>query len=769
MKKTENLLKQVSTYLMYDTIYDQNNSGTVYKAKHKETKEPCLIKVLTKERLKNDVYFSERIQQEGKFFQELDNPSILRFFNVVETANYYYFICEGSDEGTLEGFIKENNKIFSEDEVLALLIMIIESYFDFFKRQRPYNNLSSKSLYKFGYHYKLSPFFLPVYYESLENSLKNFKPSPYISPEGLEGAPNTAKRDIWALGVLTYELFFGKIPFNGDNIISLSKNIEKNLSDVNKSIEKSNKISPDLKNLMKRMLEIESKRINWPELVEHNILRNYKKNLENILVRDYQKVCEDLQNGKVSFIPNQGMKAIKMLPSIDTTKNSISDSPILQRNIREVLECFDNEYSFKARLLTTLETVYLNWSTLLHASPKKAFSPKKKGSPTKKGKSNNKIIDDEDFELEFDEGINVMLPKDSSIEKRNSMLSNTDSKKKSEEKKMNNGSEEKEEKKKNNKSNSVGELGKNKLRRSNSSSSDEGKNKDTLKIMKPSVYPQIELHNKETEKARMNYLKSLRLKKETLKPILEVSVEESSTLDTLTISVVKRNFQDVVKEFFYRYLHEKEIIEFLYNTYLQMDKLNTDCNKSFPGYCLMKLIMLRFSLLKANIEGKMNVFSLDFWKEIVNLEMYNDIKKNCVEEDQKRYEGSYKKSYNEAKNYSSLLNSEQKKFINYDLNTPHFEMNKNFNESFHLLIIELYEEGKNVKKKDSKKFVEIFTIIYKLMFCLEVSKYLSFVKLDLEIDFDIVEFQERMISIKPENLIYEVDLYKNKLIEVKKK
>ena len=49
----------------------------------------------------------------------------------------------------------------------------------------------------------------------------------YVSPEMIESKKYNNSVDIWSLGVLTYELMFGKSPFNGKDYEDTFKNVLK--------------------------------------------------------------------------------------------------------------------------------------------------------------------------------------------------------------------------------------------------------------------------------------------------------------------------------------------------------------------------------------------------------------------------------------------------------------------------------------------------------------------------------------------------------------
>jgi Serine/threonine protein kinase len=49
----------------------------------------------------------------------------------------------------------------------------------------------------------------------------------FLAPEQLEGKPADARSDVWALGVLLYELLTGRLPFASENLSDLMSNVRK--------------------------------------------------------------------------------------------------------------------------------------------------------------------------------------------------------------------------------------------------------------------------------------------------------------------------------------------------------------------------------------------------------------------------------------------------------------------------------------------------------------------------------------------------------------
>lgn len=49
----------------------------------------------------------------------------------------------------------------------------------------------------------------------------------YMSPQVLKHKQYTSKTDVWSLGILFFELLFGRLPYNGYNEDDLHRNIVK--------------------------------------------------------------------------------------------------------------------------------------------------------------------------------------------------------------------------------------------------------------------------------------------------------------------------------------------------------------------------------------------------------------------------------------------------------------------------------------------------------------------------------------------------------------
>ena len=162
--------------------------------------------------------------------------------------------------------------------------------------------------------YKLSDFGL----SKLKNDIKkrNLCGSPlYMSPELFKIDSNIAdienrKLDIWALGILAYELFFGKRPFEAFSLDELSQMFEKGNYQIDLSLTKEEKISKEFFIFLTKCLQKDPiNRANILELKNSDFLNLNIDYLEKMNSIEFENFLQDSskikkENDKTIFIIN---------------------------------------------------------------------------------------------------------------------------------------------------------------------------------------------------------------------------------------------------------------------------------------------------------------------------------------------------------------------------------------------------------------------------------------------------------------------------------
>ena len=141
-----------------------------------------------------------------------------------------------------------------------------------------------------NYNIKLIDFGLGIILGPNEKSEQPFGTVSYVSPEVLCGEKYDKSVDIWCIGILTYFMLAGKLPYDDpdDNENEIAR---QTINDPIPFIEeKWNIISDEAKDFVRKCLEKDpKKRINIKEILKHKWLKKYlpeaQKNLDLKLER----------------------------------------------------------------------------------------------------------------------------------------------------------------------------------------------------------------------------------------------------------------------------------------------------------------------------------------------------------------------------------------------------------------------------------------------------------------------------------------------------
>lgn len=207
--------------------------------------------------------------QEAVQHSALNHPNIIKLYDYFIQENKISLVLEYAQHGNLFKLMRKQrqneqqiHKYFTQT---ANALMYIHTQKLIHRDLKPENLLLDSN-----FNIKVCDFGWSGLKQSGQSRFTFCGTLDYMSPEVIRGDNQSYEVDIWALGILLYELFHDVAPFKGNTHTELLNNI----------VEKKPKISPmvpkEAKDLILRLLAIEpSKRINLQEIKTHPFVLKY--------------------------------------------------------------------------------------------------------------------------------------------------------------------------------------------------------------------------------------------------------------------------------------------------------------------------------------------------------------------------------------------------------------------------------------------------------------------------------------------------------------
>ena len=227
--------------------------GTVYKVLKKSDNKIYVIKKISLMDLpKNKL---EKAKLESKILSSVKSPYIVRYYESFEENNFLNIVMEYCDGGDLKEFIvknKEKNILLKENIIWTIFLKILIGLSELHKNKILHRDLKPLNIFLTKKYLDIKIGDLGVAKILNESNFTNTMIGTpyYLSPEICKELPYNYKSDIWALGIILYELCTYEYPFDTEFEVAL---IRKILREKPKPI--SEYYSKDLQNLINLILD----------------------------------------------------------------------------------------------------------------------------------------------------------------------------------------------------------------------------------------------------------------------------------------------------------------------------------------------------------------------------------------------------------------------------------------------------------------------------------------------------------------------------------
>jgi serine/threonine protein kinase len=240
-----------------DAAVGHGGMSELYKATDTRTGQEVALKVPLPEMEADPILF-ERFKREEEIGQLLDHPGIVKTFRGEERSRVY-MVMEWVEGRLLRSILSQERKLPIERSV-TLTLRICDALDTMHKHGVVHRDLKPENIMVDSEdRIKIIDFGIAMKEDARRLTFVNLSATlgtpDYISPEQVRGQRGDQRSDIYAAGVMLYEMLTGQVPFAGPSpLASMNERLQHNARPVR---ELNPKVSPALEEIVYRALERE--------------------------------------------------------------------------------------------------------------------------------------------------------------------------------------------------------------------------------------------------------------------------------------------------------------------------------------------------------------------------------------------------------------------------------------------------------------------------------------------------------------------------------
>src|SRR5699024_6718314 len=256
--------------------------------------EEVAIKVL-RTNYQTDQIAVARFQREARAMAELNHPNIVSIRDIGEEDGQQFLVMEYVDGSDLKKYIQDNAPL-ANNEVVRIMEEVLSAMTLAHQQGIVHRDLKPQNilLTKDGT-VKVTDFGIAVAFAetSLTQTNSMLGSVHYLSPEQARGSKATVQSDIYAMGIMLFEMLTGHIPYDGDSAVTIAlQHFQKPLPSI---IAENKNVPQALENVV---IKATAKRLSDRYASTYEMSRDLMTALSYNRSREPKLVFEDTESAK---------------------------------------------------------------------------------------------------------------------------------------------------------------------------------------------------------------------------------------------------------------------------------------------------------------------------------------------------------------------------------------------------------------------------------------------------------------------------------------
>lgn len=212
-------IENIESKYAFGEILGKGQFGVVKVCQHRDSGKTFAVKIINKKLIERSHIFVQLLQNELQILGEKSHPNIIRIVDLIEDSKNIYVVSELAQGGELFDRLSQVNR-FTEGQAADIIHQIMLGLNYMHLQQVVHRDVKPQNILlvspdKSTFDIKIADLGFAQKFER-DMGLELVVGTPfYMAPEMLNRQKYTEKVDVWGIGVITYQLLSGVLPFEG--------------------------------------------------------------------------------------------------------------------------------------------------------------------------------------------------------------------------------------------------------------------------------------------------------------------------------------------------------------------------------------------------------------------------------------------------------------------------------------------------------------------------------------------------------------------------